>query len=57
VLHDLGDLPGARLEYERAVGILRKVLGHEHPKSKRAQGNLEVLNKLIGAGDRKGTGG
>ena len=38
-----GDLVGARPYYERALAILEKRLGPNHPTTKVARGNLESL--------------
>ena len=44
VLRDLGDLPGARAAFERALAIVRQFLGEDHPYTKTVQGNLEALD-------------
>ena len=45
VLKDLGDLQGAKSCYQRALKILQKNLGDDHPKAKIVQNNLDLLEK------------
>jgi tetratricopeptide (TPR) repeat protein len=46
-LRDLGDLAKARTLYERALSILNKFLGDDHPNTRNARGNLELLVKKM----------
>ena len=39
----MGDLAGARPYYERALAILERVLGADHPHTVTVRGNLESL--------------
>jgi len=48
VLHDLGDLPGARRAFGRALGIFKRFLGDEHPNTKRVRDNLKAVKNLLG---------
>jgi hypothetical protein len=43
VLHDLGDLAGARANFERALKIRTKVFGDDHPKTRLIQDKLDAL--------------
>jgi hypothetical protein len=43
VLKELGDLPGARANYERALKIFKKFLGDDHPNTRLVQRNLDAL--------------
>jgi tetratricopeptide (TPR) repeat protein len=43
LLHDQGDLAGARPLYERAMAIADKVLGTEHPNTNRVRHNFARL--------------
>jgi hypothetical protein len=46
VLRDLGDLPGARAELERALTIVEAALGPNHPTVAVLRGDLQrVLNE------------
>jgi Tetratricopeptide repeat len=45
VLKASGDLPGAKAAFERALAILRKFLGDDHPHTKIVCKNLEALEK------------
>jgi hypothetical protein len=42
---DLGDLPGAKAAFERALAILEKFLGPDHPKTQLVRRNLAALNR------------
>jgi hypothetical protein len=44
VLQALGELPGARTAFERALKILKIFLPEGHPNIKIVQGNLESLS-------------
>jgi hypothetical protein len=45
-LWDLGDLPGARAELERALTIVEAALGPDHPTVAVLRGDLQrVLNE------------
>jgi hypothetical protein len=44
VLHDLGDLAGAREALERALAIFEKALGPDHPSTVTVRDNLNSLN-------------
>jgi hypothetical protein len=44
VLQGQGDLVGARAAFERALAILEKVLGSDHPNTVTVRGNLDRLN-------------
>jgi tetratricopeptide (TPR) repeat protein len=47
VLKDLGDLAGARAQFERALAIGETALGPDHPRVAVIRGNLaEVLREL-----------
>jgi hypothetical protein len=48
VLQSLGDLPGARAAYERALKIFKKFLPEGHPHIGIVQGNLDSLSKDAG---------
>jgi hypothetical protein len=43
VLRDLGDLAGAKAAYERALAILERTLGPDHPNTRTVRRNLECL--------------
>jgi hypothetical protein len=45
VLKDQGDLAGARVCFERALGILDKFLPEGHPDIEWARGSLESLGE------------
>jgi hypothetical protein len=52
VLRDLGDLPAARLELERALVIVEASLGPDHPTVAVLRGDLQrVLRELEGSVD------
>jgi hypothetical protein len=52
VLRDLGDLPGARVELERAVAILEAAMGPDHPTVAILHGDLRrVRSELEGSLD------
>jgi hypothetical protein len=44
VLKDLGDLPGAKAAFERALQIFGKFLPADHPNIKMIRDNLENLD-------------
>jgi Tetratricopeptide repeat len=43
VLRALGDLDGARQAFQRALAILEKVFGPDHPRTQTVRGNLAAL--------------
>ena len=43
VLQDLGDLPGARQQYERALAITEAALGPDHPDVRTMRSNLDSV--------------
>ena len=45
VLKALGDYAGAKEAYQRALVIIKKKLGPDHPNTKFVRGNLESLGK------------
>jgi hypothetical protein len=54
VLQDLGDLPGAREQFERALTISEAALGPDHPTVRTMRGNLDsVTTHQRGAEPRK----
>jgi hypothetical protein len=48
VLRDLGDLPGAREQYERALAISEAALGPDHPNVGIRRGNLGGVLRDLG---------
>lgn len=44
VLQDLGDLPGARSAYVRALSIFTRVLGPDHLNTRTVAANLAALD-------------
>ena len=48
VLHDLGDLAGAKACFERALGIVERALGPEHPRVATAVNNLGLVLQALG---------
>ena len=43
MLRGLGDVEGARENYERALGIFERYLGADHPKIQLVRRNLQSL--------------
>ncbi len=43
VLREQGDLAGARAHFERALAILERSLGPDHPKTQLVRENLDGL--------------
>jgi tetratricopeptide (TPR) repeat protein len=48
VLHDLGDLTGARTEHERAIGISKATLGPDHPDMAAWHNDLGLVLRALG---------
>ncbi|HCR71890.1 MAG TPA: hypothetical protein DIW23_10640 [Anaerolineae bacterium] len=48
MLHDLGDLQGAKSAHERALKINEAVFGSEHPEVARAVNNLGIVLRDLG---------
>lgn len=48
----MGDLPGARAAYERAVQVCISVYGPDHPNTKTVEKNLAALGKSRTWADR-----
>lgn len=44
VLKELGDLPGAKAALERALQILQKSLGDDHPNIRLVRENIDSLS-------------
>ena len=44
VLKALGDLPGAKAAYARALKILQKLLGDDHQNTRLVRGNFDSLS-------------
>ena len=47
VLQDLGDLQGAKKNYERALAIFTKFLGKDHPNTVTVRNNIEYLESQL----------
>jgi len=45
VLQGLGNLPAARQAFERALRILERVYGPEHPKTRTVRENLQGVEE------------
>ncbi len=56
MLRDLGDLEGARAQYERALVIGEAALGPDHPTMATIQGNLESLLQALQEAPREDPG-
>jgi hypothetical protein len=48
VLQDLGDLPGAREQFERALTITEAALGPDHPRVGAIRNNLDGVLQDLG---------
>ncbi|MFN8480566.1 MAG: tetratricopeptide repeat protein [Kouleothrix sp.] len=48
LLHDMGDLAGARAYYAQALDIRRAVLGEHHPDTAQSLNNLGTLLQAQG---------
>jgi tetratricopeptide (TPR) repeat protein len=46
VLQDLGEMEKARRCFERALRIFQKFFGDNHPSTRRAKANLDVMKIL-----------
>ena len=48
VLRDLGDLPGARVEFEQALQIGQATVGPDHPNMATFRRNLDQVRQQLG---------